>query len=54
MRTERALPSILPLVIMAAIQGRARFASEEGGPNEDTALTMGGMLTPSEVQLHSS
>ena len=34
--------------------GRARFASEEGAPNEDTALTRGGVLTPSEVQLHST
>ena len=34
--------------------GRARFASERGGPNEDTALTRGGVLTPSEVQLHST
>ena len=34
--------------------GRARFASEGGGPNEDTRLTRGGVLTPSEVQLHST
>ena len=34
--------------------GRAHFASEEGGPNEDTRLTRGGVLTPSEVQLHST
>ena len=35
-------------------RGRARFASERGAPNEDTALTRGGLLTPREVQLHST
>ena len=35
-------------------KGRARFASEGGGPNEDTRLTRGGVLTPREVQLHST
>ena len=34
--------------------GRARFASEGGAPNEDTRLTRGGVLTPREVQLHST
>ena len=35
-------------------KGRARFASEGGAPNEDTRLTRGGVLTPREVQLHST
>ena len=46
---------IAPLVAFEFLElGRARFASEGGGPNEDTRLTRGGVLTPREVQLHST
>ena len=48
----------IPIVIIRKLLGlhlgRARFASEGGAPNEDTRLTRGGVLTPREVQLHST